>query len=136
MFFSRLKIYTVHTNPDATSLEDGVRFVPESFSLWAFVFTLFWALYHRLWGFALVILSINAVLFVAAEEALLNETAVAILQVALQLWVGYQAHDALRGGLRSRGYAMTALTSGENQIRAEQRYFDRHAGHPFFAALS
>lgn len=136
MLFSRLKIYTVHTNPDAKRLEDGVRFVPENFSIWAFIFTLFWALYHRLWGFALVIAVLNLGLYIAVEEGYLNEKALACLQVILQLWVGYQAHDALRGGLRRRGFALTALTSGETQMRAEQRYFDRHAGHPLFAVLS
>ncbi len=134
--FRRLHIYTVHTKADASSLADSVRFVREGFSVWAFVFTMLWAIYHRAWGFALLIVAANVVLFAAAEYSGLNEPSIAVLQLLFQFWVGFEAHDALRRALRRKGYITSALTSGESEVRAQQRYFDRNAHQPFFAALT
>ena len=126
--FARLKIYTVHLKPDADNDIERLRFVSEGFNLYAFFFTIFWALYMRMWRFAGVLLLLNAAVALSLwsfGEFLPPTTN--ICQFGLQLWSGFAANDFLRAELRRRGFITYALVSGENELRAEQRFFDRHA---------
>ncbi len=124
--FSRLHIYTVHLNPKKSDALHDIRFVAEGFNLWAFVFTALWALYQRCWGFAVAIALANVALIYMAEQLAMAEQTLLVLQLLLQMLIGYEANDALRRRLSRAGFITTALVSGENTIRAEQRYFDQH----------
>lgn len=125
--FSSLRIYTVHIKPEAKgSGVDKLRFVPEGFSWMAFLFSTLWLLYHRLWLAAGVLVAVNIATALLVERMGLDETSMGVLQFGVQLWIGYHAHDLLRSKLRRSGYITLALVSGENEMRAEQRFFDRH----------
>lgn len=127
--FARLKIYTVHLKPDADEDIERLRFVSEGFNLYAFFFTIFWALYQRMWRFAGVLLLLNAALaFGLWSIGEMLPPTTNICQLGLQLWCGYAANDFMRAHLRRQGFITYALVSGENELRAEQRFFDRHAG--------
>jgi hypothetical protein len=127
--FSRLNIYTVHLKPDAKDEIERLRFISEGFNFYAFIFTIFWALYQRMWRFAAVVALLNATVAFALWSAgeLLPPTT-NICQIGLQLWCGFAANDFLRAKLKRQGYITYALVSGENELRAEQRFFDQHAG--------
>ena len=45
----RAKIFTAYTKPDAPDPSDRVELVREGFAFWAFVWTVLWLVYHRLW---------------------------------------------------------------------------------------
>ena len=125
---NRLKIYTVHlkAGESATSIEQ-LKFVSEGFNFYAFIFTIFWALYNQLWRFFALLLGLNAALaFAVYQFNLLGDVTVNILQFGLQLWVGFAANDFMRAHLKRKGYITYALVSGENEIRAEQRFFDNN----------
>lgn len=126
--FNRLRIYTVHLKPDEAVTIDRLRFVPESFQFYAFIFTIFWAIYHRMWRFTGVILVLNAIIagFAFSIGGLESQIVTTILQMGVQLWCGFSANDFMRAHLKRQGFITYALVSGENVMRAEQRFFDHN----------
>ena len=44
-----MRVYTVHILPGADALEDAPLLVREGFCWPAAIFTVFWALWHRMW---------------------------------------------------------------------------------------
>ncbi len=131
--FSRLNMYTVHMRPEGESLSDRITFVQEGFNLYAFIFTTLWALFNRLWGLTFMMAVANMSFIMLVELLELNMLSLMLLQLGLQFWLGFHANDFIRSKLAKRGYAMSAVVSGENKIRAEQRFFDTNA-HLFHAA--
>lgn len=126
--FSRLHIYTVHVKPGKNASQaEQIRFVAEGFNWMAFLFSTLWALYHRLWLMAGFIIAANILLALGVERAGLDMLSLSVLQLGLQVWVGFHGNDFLRARLKRDGYITYAIVSGENKMRAEQRFFDRHA---------
>lgn len=123
--FNALKLYTIHTKQGSDATLDKPIFIREGFNFFAFVFTFFWALYQRLWGFALVFFLANVGIVFAIRFGLLNDVSATIVQIALQVMAGFQANDFLRAKLSKKGYIFQDITSGDSLLRAEQRYFDR-----------
>jgi len=120
-----LKIYTVHMKSGETLAERKPIFIREGFNIFAFIFTLFWTLYHRLWRWSLLILAVNVVLALATKNHLLDTNTGSIIQIAFNVLVGFHANDWLRDGLARRGYVMADVTAADSLLRAEQRYFER-----------
>ena len=125
MNFLGLKIYTVHVKTGEAARERMPIFIREGFNIWAFVFTLFWTLYHRLWRWSLLIVAVNVVLALATKSHYIGNDTGSIIQIAFNLLVGFHANDWLREGLSRRGYVMADVTAAESSLRAEQRYFER-----------
>jgi bacteriorhodopsin len=126
MFFSaKTQIYTVHIDPSKPNAVERAVFVREGFNFFAFIFGVFWALYHRMWWVA-ACLAIVATSFGAAEEfKLLNTVTLAILQIGFNLIIAFQANDLRRAELSRRSYIMSDVVVSDNEFRAQQRYFDR-----------
>lgn len=131
---ARLRIYTVHINPALERPYEAARFVREGFSWRAFLFTGLWLIYHRMWLAAAVTGSATALLFYKFEDGAFALPGYAILTLGLHLIIGFHATDWLRSKLRRKGYVMTDITTGDSDLRAEQRFFDRYFAKP--AALA
>ena len=116
-----MAVYTVHKKPDAAP--DDVTLVPEGFNVRAFLFTVLWALWNRLWVLACVI----AVVLVAATTLPayfgLSAEVAAIMQLAASLLFGFEANDLRRFTLARSGYEQVAMISGSSLAEAELRYF-------------
>lgn len=123
--FNSLKLYTVHTKAGSDHTRDKPIFLREGFNWYAFLFTFIWALYQRLWGFALVFFLANVGIIFAIRFGILNDISGTIVQLALQVMAGFQANDFLRTKLQKKGFVFQDITSGDSLLRAEQRYFDR-----------
>jgi hypothetical protein len=124
---SRLRIYTIHIKPNLAQPYDEAEFVEEGFSWRAFIFSVFWLLYKRLWVPALILIAVNATLVGFEEMKILHATSIAILQLGIGMVVGYHGNDWYRARLKSKGYILADIVSGENLLRAEQRFYDRFA---------
>jgi hypothetical protein len=124
VIFFGMKIYTVHIKP-----EDGLRdkpvFIREGFNLYAFIFTGFWALYHRLWMPLLMIMLFHILTAYSVHAHILLKPSYLAIQLGFNLLVGYQANDWLRARLSRQGYIMADVSAADNLLRAEQRYFER-----------
>jgi hypothetical protein len=123
--FGFMKLYTVHVRPGASSAYEKPVFVREGFNLYAFIFTLFWTLYHRLWLPAMGIFLLNAALMAMAKGQWFGMEGISIMQLGVNILIGFHANDWLRAKLAKRGYIMADITAGDSLLRAEQRYFER-----------
>jgi hypothetical protein len=123
--FNRLKLYTVHVKASGSDALENPVFVREGFNLYAFFFTILWALYHRCYYFAALILAVNIAIVLAVEAHMISDTAATVTQVAVQFLVGAHANDMLRDKLRGKGYVVQDIAAAESLLRAQQRYFDR-----------
>lgn len=111
-----MKIYSVHELPGGSL--DQIVFVKQGFSWPAFLFTIVWCLWRRLWIAAAFLL----VLFVAIGT-LFSDGAAAALTFVVSLIIGSWANDLRRRLLLAAGYQETQLAPGRNLEEAELRYF-------------
>lgn len=126
-----MKVYTVHRRetgspPDGASAGDLVL-VKEGFAWMGAVAGPFWALAHRLWGWALVT-ALAAVAYAALTERVIADPAAsAALGLALLALIGAHANDAWRRGLAARGYRTVAIVAAADREAALIRYIDTTA---------
>ena len=124
MIFSGTKIFSVFLRPE-DGLHNAPVFVKEGFNFYAFVFTVFWALYKRLWLPFIMILAFNVVLAFLVKSHVLLKLSSAVIQLGFNLIVGFTANDWVRARLLKRGYIVADVSAADNLLRAEQRYFER-----------
>jgi hypothetical protein len=114
---------------------DGVELVREGFSSRAFVFTALWALWHRMWVVAALLVASFAIVSLASAYGGLPESVASLVNFGIALVFGFEA-SSLRGNTLSRaGYRETAIVSGGNLEEAELKHaftMDRHAQQPTF----
>ncbi len=120
-----MHIYTVHVDPVSSADDRGAVLVRESFCWSAALFTVFWALSHRLWGWALVLVAISIGFGAAAAWWGLDPVGQAVVLIGFMIFIGCNANDWRRGGLTRRGYLLAAVVAGRDLTAAEQRFFDR-----------
>jgi len=124
--FNRLRIYTVHINTSHNHPYENAEFIEEGFNWKAFVFSGIWALYHRLWWAAFLIIAANMACTQLAHLGMMSKIGVTILQLGVHAIVGCYANDLLRSRLKKRGFITVDISSGDSLLRAEQRFFDRY----------
>ncbi len=123
-----MAIYTVHVPdaaPDAMTRADQTVFLREGFSLAAFIFGLFYLLWHRLWSAAAawaVLLFVIAAFAHIFHPPLLCGLALFGL---MHLYLGIEGPDLVRWGLGRRGRTMRDLVSAPGLAAAEAVFFTR-----------
>jgi hypothetical protein len=124
---ARLKIYTVHLRAWSAAPDRDAVLVREGFCWPAFFFSVFWALGHRMWFAAALLLA--ATLGLAALADLLDPGAgvAEALGFALSLWVGFEANDWRRAALRRRGHVESGVVVAPDPERAAHLVFARRA---------
>jgi hypothetical protein len=125
---ARVRFYTVHTRRGPWSDSDlggqETVFVKEGFSWGAFLFSVIWALYHRLWLGALVIVAGSVLLALASELLHMSPLLDGALGLAWSLLIGFEAQDWRRRSLARRDFVEVAVVSGASIVDAERRFFD------------
>lgn len=124
--FKGMKIYTVHVRDDVVRSNEKPIFVREGFNIGAFLFTALWALSNRLWIPAICIVLAFFVLIQLGVHHFISSMSVGVLQLFMQIYIGFAANDWLRKGLEKRGYIASDITTGDSLLRAERRYFERY----------
>lgn len=124
-----MRVYTVHAPSigDAGTRVAGDRFVlvRDGFHFWAFVFGLFWLLYHRLWwaslGYVVVVIGVMVAL------ALLHVSSGTdfFVMLLLALLMGFEAASLRRWTLSRRKWRQLDVVVGNDEQDAERRFFDR-----------
>ncbi len=115
-----MRAYTVHLPSEHGA---DPLLIKEGFSFWAFLFPLFWSLYHRLWIESAVLILIGAVLFVAQARWGFSPNIVTALGFAVQIIFAFEARDFLRAHLARRGWWQPAIIFGRNVDGATQRWY-------------
>ena len=116
-----MRIYLVHVAPniDPVFLKDG-------FSFTAFVFSGFWALWHRMWLVSALIFGGWLLLEVFLTfVGVLNELRF-VITIGFSAIIGSGAHDWLSSSLLRRGYSLDGLVAAPRLDAALRRWFDQH----------
>lgn len=124
----RNRVYTVHVRAWAASADRDAVFVREGFAWGAFVLSFVWALWHRLWFAALIVLGLTAVLALTTDILILDDETALALSLGWALVIGWEANDWRRRGLERRGYVTAGVIAAPNLLEAERRYFAKRAG--------
>jgi Protein of unknown function (DUF2628) len=118
----RMRSFTVHRRGRPGGESEFV-FLNDGFAWGAALFSVFWALYHRLWWHALAFAGVIAVI-VSAD--LLHAPAPEF-RLAMELGffgiAGFLGGDARRAALDRQGYREIAVVLGRSLLDAERRYF-------------
>lgn len=130
-----MRIYTVHLGPalpagapPRAAPEGGARdlvLVKEGFSWPAFFASVLWALYHRMWLTAALLLLASALVAAAAGALALDPAREAAVSLGYSALVGSFANDWRRASLAHRGYEEAGVVAAPALEAAEHRAFER-----------
>tara|TARA_R110000787_G_scaffold36855_11_gene93836 strand:- start:597 stop:986 length:390 start_codon:yes stop_codon:yes gene_type:complete len=122
-----VKLYTVHLPAGAGSgLAPGVEpvLVKEGFCWPAAIFSVFWALWHRLWMLALLLLLASAAIETGLAALGADEAFRVAASLGFALFVGGTANDWRRYWLAREGYRLCDIVGARNQDDAFRRWGD------------
>jgi hypothetical protein len=122
---ARMKVYTAHVRGRGSADRDIV-FVKDGFSWPAFFLTGIWALWHRLWFFALIVFASGFAVSFVSDWLDLDPLTDAALGLAWAVLVAYEANDARRRALARRDYDVEDIVLGQNLTQVEHRFFLKH----------
>ncbi len=134
-----MKHYRIYIQPDAANPLERAQAIPEGFSFFAFIFHVFWALYHRLWLFFVVIVLVLGLLGVLRVRGFAPDMLIA-LELVFYWLVGLEARDQHADALERQGYEFCGDVLAANEEQALQRWWDhqgvtRHSGAAMPASL-
>ncbi len=118
--FGRTKIYSVYVKQGVVSPLESAVFVKQGFSFGAFIFTVLWALYHRLWLVSIIVAVVSA--FFAVNDGV----AFAISSLLFSVWFGLEANNFLALKMEKRGYVLFDISTGIDKLAAEARFYDKY----------
>jgi len=118
-----VRVYTVHTLPGADALQEAPLLVREGFCWPAAVFTVFWALWRRMW-LAAFLLVLAGVLPSALELVGANPPVVLAASAGIFLVAGFSGNDWLRARLRRQGYRFDGVVAAAEEDAALRRWYD------------
>lgn len=119
-----MRLYTIHLRSRDPESGPDMVLVKEGFCWPAFFFTFVWALWHRLWLLAVLLLAGHLVLDAAVYAFGADPVSATALDIGYQVVVGILANDLRRRALERRGFAEAAVVSGPNRERALAAYLD------------
>lgn len=119
-----MRVYTVHMRYENLDPDRGVVLVKEGFCWPALFFSLFWALWCRLWWVALGLFVVHAVLSAALTFLGADPLSEAATSLGLAIMLGLFANDLKRWTLNRRDYREIGVVAAANMDAAEHRFFD------------
>jgi len=108
------------TTPDP----DRFVFVRDGFYLWAFLLSVLWMLWHRLWLALLIYVVVAAGAETALRYAGVPGPVLAVIGLLLSFLVGIEAATLRRFKLARRGWKNVGVVIGDDVEDAERRFFD------------
>lgn len=116
-----MKTFSILEPPDGSP--DKVAFIREGFSWGAFLLSVLWALWHRMWVIALLLFVVFAALAVAAKLEVIRSDLAALVQFAIVLLFGFEARNLQAQALERTGFRHTGLIQATSLEAAELTYF-------------
>jgi hypothetical protein len=122
MFGSSGKTFVVYEKPEAAEPTERVVLLRDGFSWGAFVFNALWLLVNRQW--LVLALYVAAVMMLAtlAQLLQLSEPSAMLMQLWLQVMLGFHAYDLQGWLLTRRGYRAAGILVAESAMHAQRRY--------------
>lgn len=117
-----MKFYAVYMKPDSADALESVRLVPQKFSWMAAIFQGLWALYHRLWWMAAVLIAVNLAFGYLDQQAIVGPEVTLILNLAIFAIVGFWAPDWLEADLLKKHYVLMEVVACRDETEAKHRF--------------
>lgn len=117
-----MKIFTVLEPPDGKP--ERVAFIPEGFSWGAFLLSVLWALWRRMWVVAALLFVLTSLLTIATRFELLGLGLAALMNVGIALIFACEARNLEVASLERAGFRCSGLIQASNAEAAELIYFD------------
>ncbi len=121
-----MRVYTVHMRHENLDPDRGVVLVKEGFCWPALFFSVFWALWCRLWWVALGLFAVNVVLSAALTFLGADPVSETAISVGLAILFALLANDFKRWTLKRRGFKEIGVVTATGVEAAEHRFFDLH----------
>ncbi len=119
-----MRIYTIHLPPRFGPPDADPVTVKEGFNWAAAIFTGLWALGHRMWRTATLLLVASAAIGAGATLLGLGPESRAALAFGYAVLVGFHANDWRRGALERRGYEDAGIVAAPRADAALRRFGD------------
>lgn len=123
-----MAVYTVHEPPlgaaDALANPERFAFVRDGFSVWAFLVSALWMLWHRMWLVLAIYVVVAAGLEIAMRRLGVSVGMAALVGLFISLLIGIEAGTLRCFMLARKGWKNIALVSGNGVEDAERRFFD------------
>ena len=124
-----LKSFTIHAAPGQIGRDPdaALRFVPETFSVVAFIEPWAYFLWHRMWLVTIAYLLLVGVLILGLGAAGLAGPVVAAIGFVFNLIIGLEASNLRRWTLDRSGFHEEGVVVAASRDEAERRYFAERA---------
>ena len=117
-----MALYSVHLKGSGLQSIAGAAFVRQAFSWKAFFFGPLWLAWYRLWTILLLWAGAYLILL-AASPAVLWESSVFYIALALQFLLGLEANRLLEAKLAAQGYHLVEIIAAPARDQAETAFF-------------
>lgn len=121
-----LRLYTVHLPPPSSDDTMPVL-IKEGFSWGAFLFSVIWTLWHKLWIETAALLALSLALGVISDFIALSDSIETAILLAVAVLIGFGGNDWRRESFRRRGYRDAGVVSGPDPENALRRFLDLRA---------
>ena len=119
-----MRVFTVHADPRRRAPDNEAVLVKEGFCWPAALFTVLWALWHRLWLAAALMVAVGIGLGLGMDYAGLSPVAVGAVQAGYVLLIGFSANDWRRRKLARQGLTLVDVAAADGLLGAERRFFE------------
>ena len=117
-----MKFYTIHLRQNEHDRD--IILVVEGFCWGAFILSIIWTLWHRMWWVALGLVSVslivNGIIYVLGMDAL----ATYILGIGMMVLYGLLGNDLRRWSLANVGFVESGVALGDNQDKALAQFLN------------
>lgn len=104
-----MQVYTVHLRREGLDPDHDIVVVKEGFCWPALVFEALWALWHRLWLAAVVMIAVSVVLGGIVQAMGADPLTQVFVNAGIAVAIGLLANDLRRRGLARAGFAEAGI---------------------------
>lgn len=125
-FIINMKHFSVYL-PQDNKLEQAI-FITEEFSFKAFLFSLIWALYNKLYCVSFVILSLVMLVSVLLYNECVLSAVVVKISCCIPLFCGVNASMWLQNSLLKKNFDFVGIVIAKNITEAQMKFFSEYSG--------
>jgi len=123
-----MRVYTVHLRRQGLDLENDIQLVKEGINWPALVFTVPWALWHRLWVPALAVAAASILIAAFAKSIGADEATGTLLGLSAAGVLAVLANDLKRAGLERRGFTEAGAVCAADEDAALLKFMQANPG--------
>lgn len=106
---------------------DRLEFVPDRFSVLAFLFSLIWLLVHRMWLVLLGYLGLTLAIELLALSV--SQEVMGVVALVIAILFAHEAQALRRWSLERKGWRVVGIVDAEGKEEAELRFLHKAAQH-------